>query len=73
VRAAKYGPPTFTGGCSSNAAFVLTNEGGERDLMTGVLFRLLIYRAENSGSVGFGAGFPHQTLNFYTVSQIHYN
>lgn len=55
VRAAKYGPLKFTGGCSHNATFVLTDEVGERDLMTGALFRLLIYTDRKQWE--FGAGY----------------
>lgn len=54
VRAAKYGALKFTGGCSPKAAFVLTNEGGERDLMTGVLFRVLIYTGRKLWECGVG-------------------
>jgi len=54
VRAAKYGALKFTGGCSPKAAFVLTNEDGEPDLMTGMLFLLLIYTGRKLWKCGVG-------------------
>jgi hypothetical protein len=65
VRATKYGPPTFTGACSPNAAAVLTNESGERDLMTGVLYRLLIYTGRKQRECGVGGWVSTPVSKFF--------
>jgi hypothetical protein len=69
VRAAKYGPLKITDGCSPNAAFVLTNEGGERDLMTGVFNSFInLYGQKTVGMWGWELAF-HTSLSISLLSR----